>query len=93
MEQKKKLLIMVLKKLQPQWNLAEGILALVESSYIDEKTIDGLIHIISHSIVTAKTKQEKNVLTQWLEKIKKIKRLENDEKMSDKELDNLLADI
>jgi hypothetical protein len=37
---KKELLISVLQKLQPHWDLVDGILALVESSYSDEKMID-----------------------------------------------------
>lgn len=93
MEQKKELLIKVLKKLQPYRDMTEGILALMESSYIDEKTIDAVIHTISQSIKTVKNKQEKIALTHGLEKIQKIKQMEDDEKMSDKELDKLLADI
>ncbi|MEI6118487.1 MAG: hypothetical protein WCP92_04575 [bacterium] len=93
MDHKKKLLIKVLEKLQPQWNLAEGILALVKSSYADDKAIDGIVHIISNSIKRVKNTQEKNMLTEGLEKIKKIQRLENNETISDKELDKLLADI
>jgi hypothetical protein len=40
MEKKKELLIKVLTKLQSYRDLAPGILALVESSYIDEKAMD-----------------------------------------------------
>jgi hypothetical protein len=58
MEQKKQLLIKVLTKLQTYRNLAEEILAFVESSYIDEKIIDVVIHLISQSIKTVKTKSD-----------------------------------
>jgi hypothetical protein len=40
MEKKKKLIIKVLTKLKPYRNLAEGILALVESSFCTDKTLD-----------------------------------------------------
>lgn len=73
--------------------MTEGILALVESSYMDEKTIDGVIHVISQSIKKLKNDENKTKLQKWLEKIQQIKALEDEEKMSDKELDNLLADI
>lgn len=93
MEKKKKLLIQVLTKIKPYRDLAEGILALVESSYIDEKAIDGVIHLISQSIKTVKNKWEKTKLQKWLEKIQKIKQMEEDEKMSEGELENILSDM
>jgi hypothetical protein len=40
MEKKKQLIIKVLEKLKPYWDLAEGVLALVESKYADEKLVD-----------------------------------------------------
>lgn len=62
MEQKKALLIKILTKLNPYRNLAEGILALLQSSYIDDKAIDGVITIISQSIKSVKKDNEKTVL-------------------------------
>jgi len=64
MEKKKKLLIKVLTKLKPYRNLADGILALIESSYVDEKTIDGVIQIMAKALRNAKSKQEKARLQQ-----------------------------
>ncbi len=93
MEKKKKLLIQVLTKIKPYRDLAEGILALVESSYIDEKAIDGVIHLISQSIKTVQKKSDKTKLQKWLEKIQKIKQMEEDEKMSEGELENILSDM
>jgi hypothetical protein len=62
MEQKKQLLIKVLTKLQPYWNLAEGILALIESKYCTDKTIDGLITLLQDSIKMVKKDQEREKL-------------------------------
>lgn len=62
MEQKKQLLIKVLTKLQPYWNLAEGILALLKSEYIDEKTIESIIHMINQTIKITKKTQNKSML-------------------------------
>jgi hypothetical protein len=62
MEKKKELIIKVLTKMKPYRNLAEGILALVESSYMDEKTIDGIIHIMNQSIKSIKKENEKELM-------------------------------
>jgi hypothetical protein len=62
MEKKKELIIKVLTKMKPYRNLAEGILALVESSYMDEKTIDGILHIMNQSIKSIKKENEKELM-------------------------------
>jgi hypothetical protein len=38
--EKKQLIIAVLNKLRPYWNLAEGLLALMESQYLTNQTLD-----------------------------------------------------
>jgi len=93
MEYKKQLLINVLSKLKPYRDLAEGILALVESGYADEQAIDGVIHIIGQSIKKLKNDEDRTKLQKWLEKIQQIKALEDEEKMSEEALEELLADI
>lgn len=76
MEQKKELLIKVLKKMQPYRDMATGILALIESSYVDEKTIDGVIYLISQSIKTVKQNQSKTRMEKTLIALQKIKHAE-----------------
>jgi len=93
MNQKKELLIQILNKLKPHRDLADGILALVESGYADEKSIDGVIHVIANSIKTLKNDEQKTILQKGLEKIQQIRSMEEDGKMSEEELDALLADI
>lgn len=93
MEKKKELIIKVLTKMKPYRNLAEGILALVESNYMDEKTIDGIIHIMNQSIKSIKKENEKELMQKWIEKIQKIKLMEEGEKISEEELDKILFDI
>jgi len=90
MEQKKQLLIKVLKKLQPYWNLAEGLLVLMESSYADEKTVDGLLDIMLASIKTIKNDKEKTELEKGITLVQNIKKMENTEKISEKDLDKTL---
>lgn len=68
MEKKKELLIKVLKKLQPHWNLAEGFLALVESEYVDEDAMNGLAKVIADKIKNIKKAHQ--VL--WNKKLKDL---------------------
>lgn len=93
MEQKKQLLIKVLEKLKPYWDLAEGILALIESTYADEKLFDWIIHVINTSIKTVKNKTNRQKMQKWLEKIQEIKAMEDAEKSWERDVEELLADI
>lgn len=93
MQQKKELLIRVITKLKGHWDLADGVLALLESSYITQKSIDWLINLISTSIKSCKVDLDKNKMLKWLEKIQKIKALEKAEEVSEDILDKLLEDI
>lgn len=90
---KQELLIKTLEKLVPYRELADGILALIQSEYADDETLDAVIHLISQSIKTTKKEQEKVILQKGLEKIQTIKHMEDDEKMSESDLEKLLADI
>ena len=92
MEKKKKLIIKVLTKLTPYRNLAPGILALVKSSYVDEKTIDGVIKIMAKALKNVKNKQQKSKLQQGIEIIKKIHTQEAKEK-EEEHIDKLLENI
>lgn len=76
MEKKKQLLLKVLVKLQPYRNLAEGLIALVDSKYIDEKTIDGLLTIINQSIKNVKVGKNKAKMVKAVEIVEKIKQQE-----------------
>ena len=94
MEIKKQLLIKVLTKLKPYRNLAEGILALIESSYVDNQTIDGILRLINQSMKRVKKAREKVAMQKWLALVQRIKdREEKEKQISDKELDKLLADM
>ena len=91
---KKQLIITILTKLKPYRNLAEGLLALVESQYIDDKTIDWLIHIFASSIKEIKNTGDKEKLEKGLALVKKLKKQEDTEQLQDEEsVDNLLDTI
>jgi hypothetical protein len=94
MEKKKQLLIKVLTKLQPHRNLADGFLALIDSPYCTDKTIDGLITLLKDSLKMVKTDKEKKRFQKSLELVKKIRDQEEKEndRMTDKDLDRLLED-
>jgi uncharacterized protein Yka (UPF0111/DUF47 family) len=94
MEQKKKLLIKVLKKLKPHWHMAEGFLALVESSYITDNIIDKLIGALQESIQTVTKETEKDRFKKGLDLVQKIKiQEEKEDKITDKDLDKLLENM
>lgn len=90
MENKKKLIIEVMKKLLPYWPMAEGIIALIESKYIDKKAIDWLLVIISEAIKTTKWDKERSKLQRAVEAVQKIKHKEDIDK---EEADKLLESI
>jgi len=76
MDTKKQLLLKVLKRLQPYRNLAEELVALVDSKYIDEKTIDGLLAIINQSIKNVKDSKNKAKMVKAVAIVEKIKQKE-----------------
>lgn len=87
MEQKKQLILMVLKRLKWYRDKAEDLKILVESSYCTEELIDAIINRINAAIKIAKKGEDKNTLRKWIEAIQKIKQREEREEMSDEELD------
>lgn len=90
MDQKKKLIIQVLTKLKPYRNLAEGILALVESPYIDEKSIDGIIKFIADGIKHIKAKQQGD----WVQRLKTLEIEHHEKEMQDiQEAEDMLKTI
>lgn len=76
MDKKKQLLLKVLVKLQAYRDLASGLIALVDSKYIDEKTIDGILMIINQSIKHVKWEQEKTKLIKAMDIVQKMKHQE-----------------
>ena len=92
MEKKKQLLLKVLTKLQPYRNLAEGLIALVDSKYIDEKTIDGLLVIINQSIKNVKESKNKEKMVKAVEIVEKIKQQEMQDTESE-DVEKLLEGI
>ena len=90
---KKKLLIQTIEQLQWSRDLADGILALLETADIDEKTIDLLIKIIAQSIKTVKSQSEKSALEKSLNNLHKIQGMEASQKESDEDIEHILDDI
>lgn len=96
MEKRKKLLIKVLTKLKPYRNLAEGIMALIKSNYVDENTINGVVNAIAKALKKTKNKQEKSKLQQGMEIVKRLKKKEEKERENedaDQELEIMIKDI
>lgn len=95
MEKKRQLLIKVLKKLEPYWNLATGFLALLESEYISDEIMDKLMGALQDAIEQVTKERDKMKFRKGLKIIKKIKNQEEqeDKKMTDEDLDKFLETI
>lgn len=93
MDQKKQLVIKVLEKLEWHWDMASDLLVIVKSSYCTDELLNSLISLVNKAIKTAKKDEEKSVLERSLQQIQKIKQMEENTKMSDEDLDALLASI
>lgn len=85
MDQKKEILIKLLAKLQPYRNLAEGISALVKSSYMDDQALDWLLVLFAQSIKKIQGKKEKEKLETAIKVVKKLKTKEAKEKDKESE--------
>lgn len=84
----------MLKKLQPQRDMAEGFLALIESKYVTDEIMDKLISALQEAIEVVTTDMEKEKFKKGLNIIKKLKdQEEQEEKMTDEDLDKLLETI
>lgn len=84
MEQKKKLVIKILTKLLPYWDLAAGFLVLVKEAP-DDIFIETLLSLIKKQIATIKDKHKKQTILSEIDKIKKIKSYEEQMNKQDKE--------
>lgn len=93
MEQKKALIIKAIEKLQWSRELADGILALLETATIEEETIDLLIKIIVQSIKTVESETQKSALEKSLEQLHKIQAVESTQKESDAQIEHILDTI
>ena len=92
---KKQILIEVLSKLIPHWNLAEGFLELVKETK-DNDFIESLFIFIKTQIVQIKDKHLKSAIVQQVANIKKMKNIEvkisqKDRQEADKMLDDLIT--
>lgn len=66
----------------------------MESVYITDKTIDGILKIMASALKRIRKKQEKEKIETWINLIKKIKKYEEEESEDiDQELEEKLKDI
>lgn len=90
---KKALVIKVLEKLSPKRDLADGIIALLTKTHVDEQTIDGLISIINKAMHTIQSKQNANALQKSLDVLHKIQDMQDNDGNSEAELQAILDTI
>lgn len=88
---KKEYLIKILEKLKEYRSLADGILALLEETELDDNIIDWIIKLIENEVKKQTTEKSKQKFTLIKETIKKIKGQEENEKI--KNIDDILEQI
>lgn len=90
MEQKKQLLIEILKQLEWHWDMAPWFLVIVEKAW-DERLIDDLLKLIQTWIKSIKDKRIKNKLINRVKELQK--KWDLDHEKSSEEADDLLNDF
>ena len=93
----KKTLISILKALVGYWDLAEGFLVLVESTD-NEEFVKELYGFMKKQIMEVKDKQQKKLIGQQLQKVKKYREQvckveEKEHQEADEMLDDLLTEM
>lgn len=90
---KKEVLIHIITQLQDKRDLAAWIVALLETTDVNNATIDALISILHQAIQTMVWEEEKWLLEKSLQQIKKIQEMEALEKESEEDIDKILDEI
>ncbi len=75
----KDIIIQILKKLQWHRDLADGLLALVESVSMKQEVYDALLHILHHAYKTAQHADQKAQLQKSVALMQRIHAHEHDE--------------
>jgi hypothetical protein len=88
---KKEYLIKILEKLREYRSLADGILALLEETELDENIIDWIIKLIENEVKKQKTEKSKQRFVLAKETIKKLQEQESLE--DDDNIDDILNQI
>ncbi len=79
-------IIEILASLKGHWDLAEGLSALVGSSYVTPDLIDGIENILKESIQTVKDDTVKAKIQVGLDRIAALKEKERQERTSEQML-------
>lgn len=87
----------VLDKLWVYWPIARWLKVLLKQDKLDEAQISWLISIFEHAISEASDKTQKEKLQKWVDAIKKLQSLEEEQTKQDakdiEELDKILENI
>lgn len=69
------------------------MIALLKNTEVSDDTINNLTTIIATAIKKIKNQQIKQSLTQWLDVLHRIQKMEHNTQISDEKLDELLTQI
>lgn len=84
MQEKKQTILLILEKLFDNWDLAKPMYMLVDSQYCDEILLDGLLKVMNESLRSIKDKQKASNLRKAVNKIRDIKKIEEEEREEEK---------
>ena len=93
MEQKKSLVMEVLRRLQPYREMASDLFVIVKSSYCNEELLNAIINLLNKSIKNVVKGNQKEAIEKSIEQIKRIRDIEEKEKLDDMEIDDILSAI
>lgn len=89
----KDVLIALLQKLSPCWDLADGYIAMVETSANETQLINKLCHIFAQVVRTTKSQLIKEQFEESLHALEMIQQKEKTQQVEDKEAaEDILAD-
>ncbi|HMT01340.1 MAG TPA: hypothetical protein PKD96_01360 [Candidatus Absconditabacterales bacterium] len=94
MLQKKQLLLKILEKIKPFWELAEGMVSLLQTDFVDEPMVDSFLAVLTKAIHGIKDEKAKLALQRAVEYVHSMKEKEQVEhEKADQELDAMLSTI
>ncbi|MBP8016864.1 hypothetical protein KAZ01_02545 [Candidatus Gracilibacteria bacterium] len=91
---KRQAILNILKSLFGQWELAEGLYALVGSKYITKEALDSLVEVISSAMKNIEEQNKNEQIKKSIELLDKMKEEEEKQKVEEqKQADGIFLDL
>jgi|AACY02.16.fsa_nt_gi hypothetical protein len=93
MKTKKEVILSLLQKIQSKRALAANIMVLIKNVDEDSVVVGTVLNLMSHALHQTKSHDAEKILEHSIQVVKKIQEKEEQEIISEADLDNLLADV